>query len=426
MSDVDLWFLEPPGPAEENPYIELGWVLSSEIIDESIERELDGLDIEYCEPLERVVRLMKAGDQHVLLDSDPNEAWLYGLALDSVLDPHVQLELGCLLLQRADPDESPLCEHIYAEEGYDDWDPHTEIHDEVGPGPPSRQRQETIRLALRAYGNAWSYYKWGYVVSPHCLFRSLLALDGMRVCYSQLEDHESMWKLCSGLKPWLRTVRHEFGVRGGEVDKFVAEIQKGFGKTEGRLEPIMVGMDKAQKQLERELKEYWEFTPLPVRKQLRTAEWKRSVLKDPTYDLWDVAHNYCLAVEAMLQQRLGRSLDSSLEDAPEEEADNFRQRFLSSKWKRWSADELTISQFQKHLGEAFFRRMLARAGMDSRFIFHELPDRLSEILPYRNPADHVTKERPLEPDRLTKLRDMILAPREGILHRLATMKTPAS
>ena len=140
------------------------------------------------EPLANVATLMNGADDWALHDSWYEQQRLYEAAVRIVLDPAIQLEIGCRLLQRADVPEPPLCEHLYATESFRRWLPQLVIHDEIGDGPPALDSEGVVYLAGEAYANAWFFYStWATsgsnrdwpVYAVTALARSLFALDGL-------------------------------------------------------------------------------------------------------------------------------------------------------------------------------------------------------------------------------------------------------
>ena len=191
-----------------------------------------------------------------------------------------------------------------------------------------------MNIALRAYANAWSYYKWLYFgTAAHWLIHGLFALDGLRVCYEELDDAKNAWWDSRGLSSWLEGDYHRYkiGEMEPECDEIIREVEKRFQRAAGRLEPLMLGRAKEERKLEGELRTFWEFTPKRVREDIITAEYKRHVLKDATYSLWDVAHNYCLAVERVISYRLGKVVDAFAANNPSNvEVVKFQKHHLKS------------------------------------------------------------------------------------------------
>ena len=378
-------------------------------------------ELEEPDPIKRLVGLMRLGDEYVLnergdWESVENEQTWYGLAVQAVVDPLIQLELGCLLLKRADTEE-PLCEHMYDSL---DWEPEIVIHDEVGSGPPCNSwvREHLLRLALRAYGNAWDFYRYG-PAGTHNFIRSLFALDGMRIAYQALIDTTQARDACDAFDGWLRYLRYQIGDRGVEFDDIVRELEKRFAHTRGQLEPIMASRREARKRLEREL-EYFDKLPTLVAGYLIDGEYMQSLLKDPSYNPRGIVAIYCQAVEAMLQGRLGGMMDIYLNGAPKAEAERFKDEFLRERDRKtgrtvadWRCAGLSIGQFAKGLGRPSFKSVLSKMGADAKFCFQELPSALWKLLEDRNSASHAG-QRIFAEEGVLQVREIALAVLENL------------
>ena len=107
------------------------------------------------EPVEDVIRLVRAADE-LAGQGEPDSALrVYRLAVAWGLNPKVQAELGHLLLERAGLDSLPLCEHD-TDPGSDDWDPDCWVHCHVGDTPRFPDAEGIAELALQAFGRVWA------------------------------------------------------------------------------------------------------------------------------------------------------------------------------------------------------------------------------------------------------------------------------
>jgi hypothetical protein len=392
------------------------------------------------EPLTNVAMLIRGADDWALHNSWYDQQRLYEAASQIVIDPAIQLEIGCRLLQRAGVPEPPLCEHLYAVESFRRWQPQLVVHDEIGDGPPALDPEGVIYLAREAYSSGWFFYStWATggsnrewpVYAVTALARSLFALDGLRVCFEYVNDVRNLWLVCNWLDQWFKECDYRIKDVDGDLSSVVADVRERFARTRGRLEPMMIGRDKAQRVLERELKDFWEFIPQRVREDLITAEYKRSVLKDPTYDLWDVGHNYCLAVERIVNHRLGRQLEAYAQAEPNaDEVVTFRKRYLNG--GLFSPGRLTVHQWKKVLDPSP-PPIFSKAGLDSSYIVDRLGKEMEAFIPFRVRAQHAfedqskSSEETADPSeesaeaRLTVLRELVLG-RDGIISNLSKMR----
>lgn len=374
-------------------------------------------------PVEDVIRLVLAADELVGQGKPDSALRVYRLAVAWGLNPKVQAELGHLLLERAGLDSLPLCEHD-TDPGSDNWDPDCWVHCHVGGGPRFPGAEGIAEVALQAFSRVWAFHHQCGVYESAFL-SGLLALDGMRVAAEALDDIELLSAVYQEFQSWLNE-QWEYGEQFDEHDAVVRPLEIRFGETKGRLEPIMVGRSKALERLRRELR-WFDTLPIRVQDYLGDAEYMRAQLKDPSYNPKGIVAMYCIAVEAMLQWRLGEVVDTYLKGAPKSEADSFRSEFLQSKnkegrvLKEWRCAELAINAFAKHIKRARFKNVLSEVGADSQFVFRELPSHLSNLLAYRNPASHAHK-RLFTEEGVSEARGMVMHVIEN-LNRLVSMLT---
>jgi hypothetical protein len=109
--------------------------------------------------------------------------WAWEAAIEASPNRKVQAEVGYLLLDRAGVDPLPLCEsdfsgHLFSW-GDDEFIPKADIIEDLRGGPRSVPPDGLIRLAIRAYGAAWSQ------ASPYGprAWGRLIILDGLRVAF---------------------------------------------------------------------------------------------------------------------------------------------------------------------------------------------------------------------------------------------------
>lgn len=400
---------ELPGEADE--YSELGYSLPSP----------EPRDFPVQDPIEVVIELMDEGD--VLVAGGVDDPSPHRIALKYVMDPRIQLELGCLFVQRAGFQERPLCEHLYEDKEFEYWNPATFLHKELAPRSELQQPDLFTPLALRAYANAWAFWSRYNICSffdieslVRVVALELIALDGMRVCYEALRDTTRLWLLCRGIRGYLewhpacRAARDETR----DLDELLAEIRARFARSEGRLEPLMAGRPKVLVELEKELA-WWDLLPQSVKDYLADAEYQRSNLRDPTYNPKATVTTYSIVVEEMLRRRLGHPIDLFLKMAGDSEANSFRDRFLRRKAvihgkevvrERRCAD-LILSEFGRHLSTPEFRRYLSKIGADTKFCIEELPGLLKKVADYRNAASHADR-RVFTSEEILEVRDIVL------------------
>lgn len=390
--------------------------------------------LEEWHPHERIAGLVHIGDKLELQDA-PN--WdpcrVYSLASRS-LDPAMQLELGCLFASRAGVVEEPMCEHMYLDGAYVYWKPEVVLH-EGASGLPARDRVTMLRLALQAYGNAWGFYRNAYhyyvwiaagvtaikvgdfegdpekvgdfelvleQVEPEIYHprmaraaaRTLFALDGIRVCLLSLNDDSRAWQLLSCASGW-RGEDERLSCEADDLSNIVADFRERFARSKGQLQPRMEGRQALRGRLVTEF-DWLDLLPPSSQNYFLDGEYMRLNLKDPTYNPKGIVAIYCMAVEDLLQRRLGDPIDLHLHTAPLEEASAFRGRYLQDRrgatiTKEWRCGDLAIHQFEKYLRQPDFKAVLSKIGADTAFYFRELPNSLRKILQFRHPASHASK-----------------------------------
>lgn len=314
----------------------------------------------------------------------------------------------------------PVCVHEHQGDGIDIWWPSTVLHGGISAGPPTPDPQSISVIALHAYTNAWVFFSYTPWCNWSALLLSLIALDGMRVCLELLDDRDLLWILCVGFKPFLKNATDRNGNdRPGKVADIITEVGQRVGRSEGRLQPVMAGRDQARRRLERELNSYWEYVPQRVKDDLVTAEYKSQLLKDPSYDPWDLASNYCLAVERLLNLRIGQRLDAYLDEVAADERTAFQKRFLNGGAFRVSG--LTVHQYDRFLRDEIFRQYLSKAGLESRYVIEVLPKDLKAFLPFRKQAHHPAKKA-LTEKKLMQLRKIVLDSKTGIVPMLSKQR----
>lgn len=351
------------------------------------------------DPMTNVATLMKGADDWALQNSSYDQQRLYEAAVQIVIDPAIQLEIGCRLLQRADVPDPPLCEHLYATEPFKRWQPQLVVHDEIGDGPPALDSEGVVHLAREAYANGWFFYStWATggsdrewpVYAVTALARSLFALDGLRVCCEYLNDVRNLWLVCNWLNEWFKECNYVIRDVDGDLSTVVADVRDRFAHTIGRLQPMKAGWDQARTKLVREF-DWFDLVPQTVADHLVDAEYARLNLRDPKYNPKGIIAGYCMAVEVMLHERLGKPIEAYLRGTSKSERDRFRAAFRdsndSNRNKGWRPD-LTIGQFANNLRQAFFKTILSKIGADSAFYYKDLPEALDSLKDYRNPSSH--------------------------------------
>jgi len=292
------------------------------------------------------------------------------------------LELGYLFLQRCRIETLPLCEADF----YSSWmqfPDGEEMHlwstwidtEDLGPEFPSRSR--LLRLAINAFGLAWSWFseRGGSSAGPtrEEYVRGLFALDGLRVCFTEVEDFESAIAVCQRYRgwneDWWKTDVDDFAIpfeanfreaeayfRGRRDGARLAVIPRA---TEGQLAdlsssqrlilwhlkelmettkastsseqagladkvaeaithrlnltPVYV-FDGHEKVLLEELGHRFEALPQPVRRLVVQSEYLRSILHRAVDSDWSpVVLQLVRAVETELRVGLGPQLDSLLQ-----------------------------------------------------------------------------------------------------------------
>lgn len=344
-------------------------------------------DFVEMEPIDRLTSLIQWADRVSLGEHlEPEAVFLYRLAAGSVVDPLVQLELGSLFLLRASVDESPLSDHQYIGKEFNNFEPRAVIWELVSAGPPasdSDERVQLIELALGAFERAWRFYAYRRE-STNDLARSLFALDGLRVCYWELNLPLALSSVCSGLRIWLdgsyRAFKHD-----GDLDELVREIEKRFAKTEGQLKPLIDGHREARARLLADV-DWFDLLPISVREYLVDGDYEIAQLRDPSYKSRAPVASFSIAVEEMLRLRVGQPMDASLERLNPEHQTAFRKNFLGRGPKLCAG--LQIGQWKRNLEQPKFRGLMAAVGADSKFIQQELRYRLAELVKLRNQASH--------------------------------------
>jgi hypothetical protein len=333
---------------------------------------------------------------------------LYGAALEHAPNPWIQSELGYLFLERAEVEPLPLCAA--------DLDK-AEVIGKPGESIPFPDRSAMLDLALQAFGRAWSYtYTPVYVLEdePDLAFE-VFTLDGLRVTLQELRHRQGLVAVSDVFEGFI-----EFDPSG--IGEYVSRlgVWRNFNEARRELlrEPPPDAPELHVEKCARQFGSYWEALTERARLLVYEAEDEFSRLTAQTLRDWGgLTNKYCRALESILRQRLGATIDA--EGAPL--TDLLRSVLRRVKGERprwWGFKGLDFVQFSRLLGAipedqdalSEFRPFLERnAPGKEDFYLRELPEKLRELAQeYRKPSSHDDPTRLVSRRELVRLRGLLL------------------
>jgi hypothetical protein len=249
-----------------------------------------------------------------------------------------------------------------------------------------QSNSEIARLAVRSYGRTVLFH-WlapgdGSDDDERQDDEILFALDGLALAFKTVGDWRAVKETCL---EFLGCWDGSYGMEGD--DELYFRCQTFLEEALRSLPGGHATLSEIRDRLLREL-DWFDSLPRQAGAYLEQAEWQRASVSQPDHDLKSVVSYYCLAVEATLQSRLGEPIDRLLESQSTKLSEEFRDAFKRKNRKEWTK-ELSIGEYRRNLGEAFFKNGLSKVGADASFYFRELPGLLKKLPEdYRNPAAH--------------------------------------